>query len=123
MDREELELTCPHCGTQRLALDSFDHVIVVDRSRALASYRCPVCSGPLTTLVTISDSLAPYLDERLSLLAARYPKANFERFCSDKSLRHEDAYLDRFREELEAVFGVDDVISQSDNPNRKKSDN
>lgn len=122
MDKDRMELICPHCGPQILPAEDFDHMIVVDREHALTSYRCPSCSEPLTTFMNIPPSLAPYVDERLSSLSDIYPKANFERFCSDKNLRQEDEYIKRFKEELEGVFGVDDMLSKADSSKRDERD-
>lgn len=118
MKKEMIEMFCPQCGMMELEQDSFDHLIVMERGRALFTYSCPNCDGKLSSLQDIPDEFEGYVDARLSELARRYPNSNFERFCSDESLRNEEEYLEQFRAELAQTFGVDDALSLGqDNPN------
>lgn len=109
-----IELTCPSCGPQRLEIDTFDHMIVVGRGRALATYVCPYCSLPMTTLIdTSSESLCDYIDGRLVKLTEEHPRTQFDRFCVQQKNRNEQKYISHFQGELEETFGVEDALKLS----------
>lgn len=117
MKKEMIEMFCPRCGMKQVPVDNFEHMVVMDRGQALFTYSCPSCDGKLSALQAIPENLNTYVDARLSELSKKYPGSNFVRFCSDETLRNEEAHIDKFRAELGQTFGVDDAIAFG----RKKS--
>ncbi|MDO5044557.1 MAG: hypothetical protein Q4E22_04595 [Coriobacteriia bacterium] len=112
MNESDLEIFCPTCGMKHFDMQDFDHAIVVSRDFSILSFTCPSCSGTLTSFTKLSGEAQAYINDELSVLAKVYPGSNLERFSSDKDLRNEDERIKRFSDQLDKVFGVDDLITK-----------